>query len=95
LSLLCALSIDVVERALVNNNREVILLLAKALDFSWTTTMSLLFLGAPNYRITAGDLEGMKGEFVKLNVGTSKQVLKVYQSRKGAAVERSLSNQGL
>jgi hypothetical protein len=44
LSLLCALSIDVVERALVNNNREVTLLLAKALDFSWTTTMSLLFL---------------------------------------------------
>jgi uncharacterized protein (DUF2336 family) len=95
LSLLCALSIDVVERALVNNNREVILLLAKALDFSWTTTMSLLFLGAPNYRITAGDLEGMKREFVRLNVGTSKQVLKVYQSRKEAAVEHSPSNQGL
>jgi uncharacterized protein (DUF2336 family) len=90
LSLLCALPIDVVERALVNNNREVILLLAKALDLSWTTTMSLLFLGAPNYRITAGDLDGMKGEFVRLNVETSKQVLKVYQSRKEAAVARSL-----
>jgi hypothetical protein len=84
--LLCALPIDVVERALVNSNREVILLLAKALDFSWTTTMSLLFLGARNYRITAGDLDGMKEEFVRLNVGTSKQVLKVYQSRKEATV---------
>ena len=89
------LPVDVVERAFVNSNREVILLLAKALDFSWTTTMSLLFLGAPNYRITAGDLEGMKREFVRLNVGTSKQVLKVYQSRKEAAVEHSPSNQGL
>jgi hypothetical protein len=27
----------------------------------------------------------MKREFVRLNVGTSKQVLKVYQSRKEAA----------
>jgi uncharacterized protein (DUF2336 family) len=89
LSLLCALPIDVVERALVNKNGEAILILAKALDFSWTTTMSLLFLGAPNYRITAGDLDGMKREFVRLNVETSKQVLKVYQSRKEAAVVRS------
>jgi hypothetical protein len=32
----------------------------------------------------------MKKEFVRLNTGTSKQVLKVYQSRKEAAVERSL-----
>jgi Uncharacterised protein conserved in bacteria (DUF2336) len=90
LSLLCDLPIDVVERALVNNNREMILLLAKALDLSWTTVMSLLFLGAPNYRITAGDLDGMKREFVLLNVDTSKQVLKVYQSRKEAAGALSL-----
>src|SRR3984885_13409944 len=90
LSLLCTLPIDVVERALVNNNREITLLLAKAMDFSWTTTMSLLFLGAPNYRIAAGDLDGMKREFVRLNIGTSKRVLKVYQSRKEAAVERSV-----
>ena len=87
LSLLCALPIDVVERALVDKNREVILILAKALDLSWTTTMSLLFLGAANYRITAGNLDTMKAEFVRLNIETSKQVLKAYQSRKSAAIE--------
>jgi uncharacterized protein (DUF2336 family) len=86
LSLLCTLPIDVVERALVNNNREAILILAKALDLSWTTTMSLLFLGAPNYRITAGDLDEMKRGFSRLKVETSKQVLKAYQSRKETAV---------
>jgi uncharacterized protein (DUF2336 family) len=89
LSLLCVLPIDVVERALVDKNREVILILAKALDLSWTTTMSLLFLGAANYRITAGDLDRMKREFVRLNVETSKQVLKVYQSRKETAADGS------
>jgi uncharacterized protein (DUF2336 family) len=89
LSLLCVLPIDVVERALVDKNREVILILAKALDLSWTTTMSLLFLGAANYRITVGDLDGMKSEFFRLNVETSKQVLKVYQSRKETADDSS------
>jgi uncharacterized protein (DUF2336 family) len=85
LSLLCGVAVDVVERALVDVNREVILILAKALDLSWTTTMSLLFLGAPNYRITAGELERMKSEFLKLNVETSKRVLTVYRSRKEAS----------
>jgi uncharacterized protein (DUF2336 family) len=89
LSLLCNLPIDVAERALVDKNREAILILAKALDLSWTTTMSLLFLGAANYRITAGDLESMKSEFFRLNVETSKQVLKVYQARQETATDGS------
>ncbi|TMJ49556.1 MAG: DUF2336 domain-containing protein [Alphaproteobacteria bacterium] len=89
LSLLCDLPIDVVERAVVDENKEIILILAKALDLSWTTTMSLLFLGAANFRITAGDLERMKSDFARLNVETSKKVLKVFQSRKEEAAHSS------
>jgi uncharacterized protein (DUF2336 family) len=87
LSLLCALPGDVIERALVDKNREMALILAKALDFSWATTMSLLFLGAKDHRITANDLKALESEFGRLNVETSRSVLKVYQSRKntGAA----------
>jgi uncharacterized protein (DUF2336 family) len=89
LSLLCSLPIDVVERALVDKNRESILILARALEFSWTTTMSLLFLGAPNYRISAGDLDGMKIDFFRLNNKTCLRVLSVYRSRKEAAAHDS------
>ncbi len=89
LSLLCSLPIEVVERALIDKNRESILILAKALNFSWTTTMSLLFLGAPNYRITAGDLDRMKIDFLKLNNETCLRVLSVYRSRKEAAAQDS------
>jgi uncharacterized protein (DUF2336 family) len=89
LSLLCTLPIDVVERAMADKNREVILILAKALDLSWTTTMSLLFLGAANYRITARDLDAMKSDFARLNVEPSKKVLKVYQSRRDTAGDNS------
>jgi uncharacterized protein (DUF2336 family) len=87
LSLLCVLPVDVVERALLDKNRELILVLARALDLSWQTTMSLLFLGATNYRITAGDLETMKNDFAQLNVATSRQVLTTYRDRKIANAE--------
>jgi len=84
LSLLCSLPGDVIERALFDKNREMLLILAKALEFSWETTMALLFLGAKDHRITARDLKDLESEFGRLNVETSRSVLKFYQSRKNA-----------
>lgn len=84
LSLLCALPGDVIERALLDRNRETLLILAKALDFSWATTMALLFLGAKDHRITAQDLSDLERDYGRLNIETSRSVLKVYQSRKNA-----------
>lgn len=85
LALLCSLPVDVVERALIDKSREVVLILAKALGFSWETTMPLLFLGAPDHRIASQHLDDLKKEFTGLNVETSRSVLKAYQSRKQAA----------
>jgi uncharacterized protein (DUF2336 family) len=87
LSLLCSLPVDVVERALIDNNGELTLILAKALDFAWETTMSLLFLGAQGYCMSARELDGKREEFARLNRETSRSVLKFYQSRKNAAGE--------
>jgi uncharacterized protein (DUF2336 family) len=84
LSLLCSLPGDVIERALLDRNREMLLILAKALDFTWETTMSLLFLGAKDHRITAQDLDDLESEFGRLNVATSLSVLECYRSRKNA-----------
>ncbi|MET4840051.1 DUF2336 domain-containing protein [Bradyrhizobium japonicum] len=60
LSLLCGLPIDVAERALIEKDREPALILAKSLDFSWPTTMALLFLWRgqlPDNRWRAGSIE--------------------------------------
>jgi len=84
LSLLCALPSDVIERALLDKNREMLLVLTKALDFSWSTTMSLLFLGAKDHRITAHELKDTETEYGRLNAETSRSVLKFYQTRKNA-----------
>ena len=85
LSLLCSLPVDVVERALIDRNKELVLILTNALGFSWETTMALLFLGAPDYRIYAQDLEEMKRDFYGLNRETSRSVLLTYKSRRQAA----------
>ena len=71
-----------IERALVDRNRQTPLILAKALGFSWNTTMALLFLGAKDHRITARDFGDMEREFNRLNVESSRSVLEFYQSRK-------------
>jgi uncharacterized protein (DUF2336 family) len=82
LSLLSSLPVDVIERALLDRNRQTSLILAKALGFSWNTTMALLFLGAKDHRITAGEFSEMEREFNRLNVESSRSVLEFYQSRK-------------
>ena len=92
--MLCALPGDVIERALLDKNREMLLILAKALDFSWATTMSLLFLGAKDHRITAKDLNDLESEFGRLNVETSRSVLEFYQSRKNVGGRRFRTRSG-
>jgi uncharacterized protein (DUF2336 family) len=83
LSLLCSLPADVIERALADKKGEMILILAKALEFSWSSTMALLFLGAKDHRITTQDLRAMEAQFRRLRIQTSRDVLKLYGSRKG------------
>jgi uncharacterized protein (DUF2336 family) len=84
LSLLCGMPGDVIERALLDKNREMLLIMTKALDFSWATTMSMLFLGAKDHRITAKDLKDLESEYGRLNAETSRSVLEFYRSRKNA-----------
>jgi uncharacterized protein (DUF2336 family) len=88
LSLLCSLPADVVERALVHDS-DMILILAKALGFTWETAMSLLFLGARGHRISANDLDAKREGFSRLNYETSRGVLKLYRSRKSSADSNS------
>jgi uncharacterized protein (DUF2336 family) len=85
MSLMCDLPGDVIERALFDRKRETLLILAKALSFSWDTTMALLFLGAKDHRITASELRELENDFSRLNVETSRSVLAFYRSRKNGA----------
>jgi uncharacterized protein (DUF2336 family) len=80
LSMLSSLPVDVVEQMLLVNNRDLILVLSKALEFSWDTAMGLLFLGAENHRISSSELDDLKSEFKRADVRMSRGILEVYQS---------------
>jgi uncharacterized protein (DUF2336 family) len=89
LSVLCGLPSHVVERVLMDSNREMLLVVAKHLKLSWETTTALLFLGAPDHRISSQDLDDMGREFGRLNCETARNILKLYQSRKETAASYS------
>lgn len=82
MSLLASVPADAIERALMDQKRDLLLILARALGFSWKTTMALLFLGAKEHRITVAELRDLEGAFAGINVETSRKVLEFYQSRK-------------
>lgn len=84
LSLLCTLPEDLIGRALQDANRETLLTIARALRFSWDTTMSLLFLGARDHRIPSAELKDLKDEYGRLNIEKSRVALKSYQARNTA-----------
>ncbi len=81
LSLLCSLPADLADAAFSRNNRDMILVMAKALDYSWETAMSLLFLAAENHRIASSDLDKLKAEFERADADASRGILKVAQAR--------------
>jgi hypothetical protein len=66
----------------VQRDQQMLLVLAKSLNFSWDSTMAVLFVAAKDHRITARDLADLEREFGRLNVTTSKSILKFYQSRR-------------
>jgi uncharacterized protein (DUF2336 family) len=82
LALLCSLPADVVERALTGKSRDLLLIIAKAADFSWETTMALLFLGAPGFQISGRDLDQQRDQFARLHVSSSQDVLAHYRKRR-------------
>ena len=82
LSILCQLPVNVTERALHDQSGNLLLVLTKAIGFTWQTTVSLLFLGAPDHRLSADILDARKQEFDGFNRDSARAVLQFYQSRK-------------
>ena len=84
LSLLCGLPVNVTERALMDVTVDLLLVLTRAIDFSWATTMAFLFLGARNHQISSVALEIKRREFESLSKKAARSVLEFYQSRRSS-----------
>jgi uncharacterized protein (DUF2336 family) len=80
LSLVCELPVDVVERALLDDQGEMIIIVTKAANLSWATTKVLLAACHGN-RVSAEEMERASKNFSTISANTARQVLEFYQRR--------------
>jgi len=84
LSLMCNLPIGMVERAFVQKQTEQILILAKAIDLSWVTTVALLMLQAGVNGSSRQQLDQCFTNFSRLQPKTAQTALQFYRMREKA-----------
>lgn len=88
LALLGKVPVDLVERALVDKNPEVLLVLSKAAGCSRFTVKSLLLMQVADRGMATHDLERTLDSYDKLSVDSAQRVLRYYAERRlGSVVE--------
>jgi len=88
LATLSTLPIDIVERVLVQDRAETILIVAKAMEMSWETVRALLRLRAGAGGLSAQMLEQQMANFMRLKRATALQALDFLRRRQAADTAR-------
>ena len=81
LSRLGVFSVDLVERALLDEGEDMVLLLAKAAGCSWTTARELLLMYAANRSLKADDITRAFERYKKLSQETARNIVTFYERR--------------
>jgi len=81
LAALCKLPIEAIERAMIQDRAEMVLILAKAIDLSWQTTKAILRLRAGPSGLSTYDADQCLANFTRLKSVTARQVLQFQRSR--------------
>ena len=84
LSLMCDIPLGAVERSFVQNQTEQIVVLARALNLSWATTLKLLLLHAGVNGSSRQQLDVTFANFFRLQPETARMALKFYRMREKA-----------
>ena len=84
LSLMCDIPLGAVERAFVQNQTEQIVVVARALDLSWATTLKFLLLHAGVNGSSRQQLDVTFANFFRLQPETARTALKFYRMREKA-----------
>jgi uncharacterized protein (DUF2336 family) len=74
-------SIDLVERALLDEGKDMLLVLARAAGCSWTTTREMLLMQAADRSLTPEDLSHAFERYKKLSPETARNVVKFRERR--------------
>jgi len=81
LSLMCHVPFKIAERALMETKPDMLLIFAKAANWSWKTAKSLLLIQSDGRAIPTDDLQRARANFEQLQVDTARQVIEHYSQR--------------
>ena len=81
LAMLCDLPVEAVERAMVQDQPESVLIIAKAIGITWPTVKLILKLRAGERDISSHELEQCLGTFTRLKLATAQQVVDFQRKR--------------
>ncbi|MFT3912478.1 MAG: DUF2336 domain-containing protein [Ferruginibacter sp.] len=89
LSALAGCPIEIVERAVLNENPGAVQIVARVAGCSWATTKALLLMtaGQEARNIARMDLERARENFERLELATAKRVLEFYELRRNAGAD--------
>lgn len=94
LSVLGHVAVELVERALLDEDPDMILILARSAGCSRTTAKSLLLMQAADRGMSAQDLEDALVRFERLSVATARRVMAFHDQRGYAAADAALQPTG-
>ena len=73
--------IDLVERAMLDDNPDMVVILAKIAGFSWSTAQCIL-LRAANRSLSVQDLDRALSGFSRLKQATARSIIAFYDARR-------------
>jgi hypothetical protein len=88
LALMCNISLQFVERAMMQERPETILVLARAAGLSWSTVKAILLLQAGKRIIAADEVAQCLARFERLKPATATEILRFYRKRDLAGTKR-------
>ena len=81
LALLCDLPVGHIERAIIHNQADHLLVLAKAMSFSWETASAILSMRKPTGNTGRRNVESYRASFMKLQPKTAISAMQFYRLR--------------
>ena len=89
LALLCDLPVEAVERAMIQDRSETILIMARAAGLSWPTAKAVLLLRAGDRGLAIHELEQCLASFARLKLKTAQEIVR-FQRKRWAEATRHL-----
>jgi uncharacterized protein (DUF2336 family) len=85
MALMCDMPVGVIERAIVNDNADQLLVLVRAAGLSWDTTKAVLLTASKANSRSKQDLDQFRENFSKLRPETAKKAVQFYRFREKSA----------